>query len=71
MTAHLPGPNTWFYEVRFMDCGCWKPTAGRVQIKVGDEIWCFIHQRMAKIINTEPATLAEQDALCREGEAIA
>jgi len=64
MTTRLPGPDPWYYEVRKLDCGCSKPIAGRGRVKMGEEIFCFTHQIMAKVVEIEPATLAEQDALC-------
>ena len=66
MSAYrLPGPCCWFYEKTVLDCLCVLILASRKPAMIGDEIFCFAHQRMAKVERVLPATLAEQDALCQ------
>lgn len=62
-----PLAGSWFYSVVILSCGCRKPVANPlVEITKHDPWFCHDHQRDVKILEVRPATLAQQDALCRE-----
>lgn len=55
----------WVYSRVTLDCGCVKLVANPIrEITVNDPWYCGTHKRDVKIVRVEPATLAEQDALC-------
>lgn len=64
MTARMPGPGSWYYELAYCDCSCQIVTAGRNHLQCGEWLYCEKHKRVVKAVRVEAATLAQQDALC-------